>query len=334
MTTPKQFYDTLLDEISVDHETMQHARTKRDEIGAAAVNILKTMGLSEVRFFGSGAVAQGTQNDPLNDVDVVVEVADILPTWQDDPRQALVDICDQITGQSPGSCEIGTHAIKLDLDDEPFTADLVFGLTRSDGGIYIPHCPRDEQHRWIETDPEQHRELVIARNRPHDRAVFSRQIRILKQWSAWCRYADEENRKPLASFHITALALHILGDDWNGHDQWTVQFFEQAAELVHTPLPAPTGIGEPLTTRDPDYAAAHLRRAADETRRALTAPPEQVEEILRGVFGDPALLKQIVSDQSIAVDTRGKFVPAASVAIPAAARVIKPVRSYGDDATT
>jgi hypothetical protein len=256
----------------------------------------------------------------------------VLPAWRDDPHKALEDIAGWIGTEIDGECGIGTHAIKLELEDMPFTADIVYGCTRSGGGILIPHCPTGEPARWVATDPKQHRELVLERNRPYDRAVFSRQVRILKQFNSWCRYRDDQNRKPLASFHITALALHLL-DEWSGHDLWTPQFFEGAAAIIHEPLEPPTGIGEHLMARDPDYAAAELKRAGTQTRRALTGPEDEVEEILRGVFGDPKLLAEITGQDGVAVTRRGTFVPVASAAAAATgSRSVPLVRSYGDAA--
>lgn len=330
--TPKQFYETLLAEIAVDKATMKQARDKRDELGEILVDAVGAR-LANPRYFGTGAVAQGTQTQPLHDVDLVVQTDEILPAWRNDPMGALEDITSWFGPEIDGECEIGTHAIKLSLNDTPFTADIVYGRTRAGGGILIPERRgHGSLGRWIATDPEQHRELVLDRNRPYDRAVFSRQVRILKQFNSWCRYRDDQNRKPLASFHITALALHLL-DDWIGHDLWTPQFFEEAAAIIHQPLAPPTGIGEPLMARDPDYAAAELKRAGAATRHALTAPDDEVEEILRDVFGDPKLLDEITGQNGVAVTGRGTFVSATSAAAAGTGvRSVPPVRSYGDDA--
>lgn len=330
--TVGQFYEQLLDEVAVDDATMKKARAKRDELGGLVVPAIRK-GIGQgvaVRFFGAGALAQGSQIRPLNDVDVVIEAGDILPAWANDPARALRDIASWIEADIGGTYEIGTHAIKFTLPDLPFTADIVFGLTRTGGGLRIPHCPDGGTHCWIETDPEQHRQLVLARNRPHNRAVFSRQLRILKQFNTWCKVMDDQQRKPLASFHVTALALHILGPNFDGHGEWTAQFFREAKRLVHQPLPSPTGIGEQLRARDPGYAAEQLARAEDLVDLAQYSPSD-AESILRKVFGEPRRLHQ-VAHQPVSVTGGGSFVPASSAAAAAAgSRAVKQVRSYGDD---
>jgi hypothetical protein len=117
------------------------------------------------------------------------------------------------------------------------------------------------------------------------------------------RAADE--RKPLSSWHLTALAWWILERPFN-HAEGTPYFFERAAELVLRPLRDPSGIGPALEARDPQLASRLLVDAAAKTRRALAAG-DRADEILRELFGDAGVLRAAVSGQSVAVGAGGTF---------------------------
>jgi hypothetical protein len=174
--------------------------------------------------------------------------------------------------------------------DDDFTADVVIGWRQAQG-ILLPHCPknRPRKHQWIASDPAGHRDMVLARNRAFKESgpsIFSKQIRILKWWNREQQLRDDEERKPLASFHLTALALKILTSA-DSFDRWTPHFFERAAVLVTSPLPDPAGVGEPLEAKDPAYAQRLLADAALKTRRALSVGEKEAEALLYDVFGDP-----------------------------------------------
>jgi hypothetical protein len=271
-----------------------------------------------------GALAQGTQIDPLNDFDGVVEVPELAPEWGGNPLTAMQMVRQWIEPYIDGKFTISSHAIKIEFPDSEFTADIVIGWKRKNG-LLIPHCPDDEAHTWIATDPETHKEQVLARNKEFGGALFTREIRILKWLNRKWKMQDALDRKPLSSFHITAIALHVLTDA-AGHDQLTPHFLEQAAYLVRKQLPDPAGVGEPIEANDPAYASQLLSDAAIKTRQALKVSDGEAEQILRDVFGDPGRLKKVVKEPTVSVGAGGALgVPAA-----VAQRHTRPVRAHGE----
>ncbi len=303
---------------------MDAAREKRDELGKKVVaEVSKRLGTA--RWIPVGALAQGTQIAPLNDVDGVVEIEVIPPEWDANARLALETVRSWIQPVIAGTFEISTHAIKIGFPDEGFTADIVIGRKQA-RGLLIPHCPKDEPHRWIATDPERHKERVLKRNKQVGSAIFTRQIRILKHLNRRWKMADPLERKPLSSFHITALALELLTEP-NTHAEWTPFFLERAAALVMKPLSDPAAVGDPIVGRDPASAGPLLTDAAAKTRRALSVSDEEAEKILREVFGDPERLDKVVNEPSVTVGKRGVL----GVSAAAAVRSTPVVRSHGDD---
>jgi hypothetical protein len=314
------YYLKLLNDIAVGMAAIGKARTKRNELAAVAVAALHGWGLTATGFFPSGALAAGTQIQPLNDVDVVVYAGIIRVGWKDVPRQALVDLCAALRAKGY-ECTISTHAIKVTFPDVAFTADVVFGCTHPEQGLWIPHCPDDERHEWIRTDPKEHARQIRQRNK--DIGVeFARELRILKVLNRRWGLSDPEGRKPISSHHLNALALAVIQTPV-AYATTTPMFLERAAELVLRPLRDPSGVGPELVARDPERAAALMRVAAAETRRALVAG-DDAGRILEGVFGDPATTLGAVAGAPISVAVGG------GLTVGRGTRGVGAGRSYGD----
>lgn len=322
--TAEAFYKDLLKQIAVPQDDINAARKKRDELGEVIVNSLDS-DFDGATFFPAGALAAGTQIRPLNDVDVVVELPHIPQEWVDQPIAAMRAMKDLISGQIRGNFKLSTHAVKITYPDEDFTADVVIGVTQS-RGIAIPECPKDGEHRWIPTHPRRHAQQVRQRNTAFGSAAFSQEIRILKYLNREWKLRDDEERKPLSSFHVTALALAIL-QSRDAFSVMTPNFLEEASRLVLRPLPDPAGVGADLEAKDPQYAAELLAEAGAKTRRALTASEAEAERLLTEVFGEPRKREALLGPRPISVSTSGAFVAGYA---RAGVRAVKPVRSHGD----
>lgn len=259
----------------------------------------------------------------MNDVDVVVELPYIPPEWVDNPSAAMKAVKDVISGKIRGKFELSTHAIKITYPDEDFTADVVIGVTQSKG-IAIPECPSEGEHCWIPTHPRRHAQQVRERNAEFGSAAFSQQIRILKYVNREWKLRDNQERKPLSSFHVTALALAILKSP-NLFSVMTPDFLETASRLALSPLPDPAGVGADLEAKDPQYAAQLLEEAGSKTRQALSASEAEAERLLREVFGEPRRREALLGPGlcfSLKVGSSDDW--------SRRGRAVKSVRSHGD----
>ena len=324
--TAEEFYAALLEAVNVPLADMEDARDCRRRLQKT---LEREVGdhIAGTDTFGTGAIAQATQIRPLHDVDVVVRIPEAPSAWQADPDRAMSDVRSWLEDAVEGTLETTAHAIKITYPDESFTADVVIGQ-RQQQGITLPHCPKDEPHRWIESDPQGHRDLVLGRNtsfKDHGRSILSKEIRIVKCWNREQQLRDEDERKPLASFHVTALALHILTKPAS-FELWTPAFFAAASRLVLAPLPDPSGIGDDIEARDPARASALLADAADKTARALEASDAEAEALLREVFGDPTRRLAITGKGPVSVTAGGTIVGGAV----SGGRSVITVRSHGD----
>jgi hypothetical protein len=323
--TARQFYDDYLKQIAVDKQTLDDARARRDEIAGKAKRAVAEQLGATVKFIPAGALAAGTQIAPLNDVDTVLEAPSRPPAWIGDPGRALRDVRRWIEPVINATYELSTHAIKLTFPDEHFTADIVIATTRTGGGLLIPHCPKDKphEHGWIETHPAAHAQQVRDRNKAIG-YEFAREIRILKALNRQMGLKTNDGRKPLSSFHVTALALTLLHTKID-HATTTPYYLAEAARLVHTPLPDPSGVGPDITARNPQEASLLLRNAADVTARALQVDDAEAERLLDSLFGDPAKTIALISGGPVSVARNGRLIAGAL-----GARTVPTVRSHGD----
>lgn len=321
--TVAQFYDDLLKQIAVPKADIVAAREKRDELGRVMIQAVRGR-FQGSDFYPAGALAAGTQIRPLNDVDVVLELPTVPSDWVDYPQRAMLTIKEMLTGQINGKFELSTHAIKIIYPDEEFTADVVVGWSQP-AGILIPECPTDGRpHRWIATDPKRHAAQVRERNRQFGSPLFSQEIRIMKYLNREWRLRDNDERKPLSSFHVTALGLAILRSRASLAEM-TPLYLEKAAKLVLQPLPDPAEVGETLQAKDPAYASNLLVEAGKKTRRALSASPQEAERLLLEVFGKPSDREALLGPAPVSVSAAGALIPGL-----AGERVVSTVRSHGE----
>lgn len=320
--TTSQFYEELLRQIAVPKSDIEAARQKRDELGRA---ILQALGdrFKSSAFYPAGALAAGTQIRPLNDVDVVIELPTVPSDWVQYPRRAMSTFESMLKDRINGKFELSTHAIKITYPDEEFTADVVIGWKQSQG-IMIPECPKEGKDLWIPTHPRRHAEQVRERNAAFGSPDFSREIRVLKYLNREWKLRDDRERKPLSSFHVTALALSILRSP-RTISQMTPDFLESASRMVFKPLPDPAGVGAPLETKDPNYASELLAEAGEKTRQALSASPQEAERLLLEVFGQPSAREGLLGPNPVSVTASG-----ALVAGTTGERLVTTVRSDGE----
>ncbi len=196
--------------IGVEDEVLRAARERRDLIRM----ILKEE-FSILRAFGSGSVAHGTQNRPLDDADLGLVLdrrsyPELGPDG-DGPKEIAEKVRtvlrDRLKEDYPEARFYlgGRRAIKVTFNDpvgpdaDDFTADVIVALTREDGGLWIPNLKKDE---WEPSDPEKHTEMVLARNKD-TKSTFARVIRLAK-------HANKTHGKKICSFNVTALGLECI----------------------------------------------------------------------------------------------------------------------------
>ena len=300
------------------------ARERRDTLRKSLKKVWWDEHALTVETFPTGSLAQGTQIKPLDDVDVVVTLPSFRGGWCERPQTAREELQTLLEKEVPGQYSFSTHAIQIKNSTENFTSDVLLSVQNaSSPGIWIPHCPKNGDHKWIQSHPAEHRELVKERNRRTDH-MFAREVRILKWLNRKMKEQTPDNRKPISSFHLVTLALELLPKTSFSHATATADFLEDVSERVKTPIEDPSGVGADLVAKDPAAASRLFAEAAWKTREAETIAATDMQKallILKGVFGDVKLMSatqlSVGSAGTLLGDTTGRDIP--------------PVRAYGEE---
>ena len=258
--------------IAVDDAVLKEARARRDRIRDIVEKEFATL-----RTFGSGSLAHGTQNNPLNDADAGVvldrRVYEGLGPDGEGPcaiveevRSVLREI---LTKDYPNARFYtgGRRAIRINFMEplQPgagnFTADLIVAVRRDEGGIWIPDLDADE---WDPSHPERHVELVVARNKATG-SHFARILRLAK-------HANARHGKTIFSFNIMALGLESITEKVSLPEGLTLLLRHAADSLDKGLTKDPAGISGSIKVNVPRRkdAAKRFKEMALLAEEALT----------------------------------------------------------------
>lgn len=244
--TINHLFDEARRRIAVPDEVLKEARKRREVIRDIA-----EQEVAALRTFGSGSLAHGTQNDPLNDADAGVvldrRVYDNLGPDGEGPCSTVEDIRSRVRERLQEEYPKvrfytgGHRAIRVNFMEpiqdgaDNFTADLIVAVRRDAGGLWIPDLDNDS---WDPSHPEHHVELIVDRNRSTD-SQFSRIMRLAK-------HANAHHGKTIVSFNVVALGLEAITEKVSLPEGLAL-FLRHAADSLDGGLTQdPAGISGPI----------------------------------------------------------------------------------------
>ena len=280
-------FDELQTNVNVPEDALREARRRRDLF---RTELAKEPDVVEVR--PSGSLARGTHKDPINDVDLVVLYDESAhPDWNQPGPSAAAALEHARTAVNARLGSAGTgdvrhtrlrnHSVKCFLDDpgdpDAFTVDVTPGVTRSEGGIWIPE---QVNKGWIASDPQYLIDVVAKRHA--DWNEFARLVRVLKRWNA-------DHGDHMKSLTVEVLALDHLPA--SSRQRALAAFFAAAQEAVWYPIEDPAHLcGAIQPDLDQGAASGALSKAAEVAARAIEAEANnetrRAQCLWHEVFGD------------------------------------------------
>lgn len=267
-----ELFEEARERIAVPDDVLREARKRRDEIRRIVEEEFDTL-----RTFGSGSLAHGTQNDPLNDADagvvldrrayenlgpdgdgpcaIIEEVRGVL-------RTRLKEVYPDVRFYTGGHRAIRVNFMEpIQPDGDNFTADLIVAIRRDEGGLYIPDL--DDDGWWDPSDPERHVELIVARNKKTD-SRFARILRLAK-------HANARNGKTIFSFNIAALGLEAITEKVSLPEGLALLLRHAADSLDDGLTEDPAGVSGPIKVNVPRRkdAAKKFKYLAELAEQAL-----------------------------------------------------------------
>lgn len=244
--TVNELFEEARGRIAVLDNVLKEARKRRD-----AIRDIVEEGFDTLWTFGSGSLAHGTQNDPLNDADAGVvldrRVYEDLGPDGDGPCAIVEEVRSvlrpRLKEEYPNVRFFtgGHRAIRVNFmepiqpDGDNFTADLIVAIRRDEGGLWIPDLDNDS---WDPSDPERHAELIVARNKKTS-SRFARILRLAK-------HANARHGKTIVSFNVAALGLESITEKVPLPEGLTL-FLRHAADSLDEGLTEdPAGVSGPI----------------------------------------------------------------------------------------
>jgi hypothetical protein len=339
----------VIGEISVPIEVLTEGKKRRDLVLRLAE---RHPAARKGAGFGSGSVAHGTTNRPLEDADCGIKVNRRYEAFRsfgpdadtDRGPEAFIQLFSEFI--LPGLREhypraevdlTGNRAIKFILND-PITIDewgvvdpyveLIVGLDRVDApGLWIPNRRRQG---WDSADPELHTEMLTERGEKELRVLRAHVIRLAKR--AVKRDGAEGGVSVMCSWNLSALALELVAESTPLAAALLV-FLRGASRSIAASLtedPAPAVI-EPIALPDEvsrEQAALRLEemaRVVEAARRAETK--EGARRELEALYGPE--IEGILKRESRRLAQALKSTGTLATAAPVIARPRKVTRSGG-----
>jgi predicted nucleotidyltransferase len=255
-----------------------------------------------VKTFLSGSYSRKVQVVKLNDVDVIVVLADPDGTFEASAGAALEWMREAAKGSDlVRHTKLGVRAVKLSLHGREFTVDLVAAREPEDGGeglLLARHRPEKGHDDWQLLNPEGQKRAATDKNEETDRAYIPG-VRIVKFW-------NQGEGKPLKNYHAEAILWHALHGP-TGYPELAVRFFDEAyarlAPGVRTPDPGAPGADPVDHLLEADDRAA-ARKKVEKARRMAHQAFESADlgeslDLWAEVFG-PAFPAPSTSSEKIA----------------------------------
>lgn len=345
-----RYIDQLLDDVRAqiepDSAVVEEAVRRRGIVLEAGASYA---GADDV--FGSGSITHGTAICPIHKRDKGLDADGTVvldqrawprlgpETPYNEPPDQIVELYRQHVGEKvraagfPRATATGTkRAIlvrffaPLPCGEDP-SVDLVLGLTRGQGGIWIPNT---EQHRWDPSDPKTHTRLLND---------VAKELRVARARAI--RLAKAENKKTdppaLCSFNIEALAWMYLQEVRPLPESLLALWENGAADLRSRLTPDPAGVSGPIKVADRDAAVRRWEDAARRLGQALR--PGQSDRAVRDllhplwpeyVADDPSQTTARRAETAAAMRSDRPLYPAAAGGFAlAGTTAFKTTRAYG-----
>jgi hypothetical protein len=249
------------DAVRVPDSDNKEAKRVHPEVRGEVEEKLETI----ARTFLSGSYSRKVQVVRLNDVDVIVVLADPEGRYSGSALAALEDI--RAVAEGCGmvlDTDLGVRAVKLVLREHEFTVDLVAALepgNGEDGLLLARHRPDEGYDDWQLLNPQGQRKAASAKNEECD-GIYVPGVRTVKYW-------NEGLDKPLRSYHAESILWHALGGPVE-FPELVVRFFDEAYERLApgatTPDPgAPDA--DPVDKLLDDGERAAARNKVEDARR-------------------------------------------------------------------
>lgn len=254
MKTVAQAFQQFVSSLELTDAERAKADAQRERLRENVRNQLVTS-----RDFISGSYGRRTAIRPLNDIDIFC----VLDAPAASAELAVGEVFDALRRVYPQSdLRRQSRSVNIDFKGTGIGFDII--PARTAGADY--EIPDRKASKWIRTNPEKHREALVAAN---DRAggKLNPLIKALKCWNV-------EHAKPLRSFHLEVMCYTAFAGPPTDYRGGATRLFEYCTGRIRGCCPDPACVG-------PDIDADMTESDRDKAYRALASGFETAQRAMR-----------------------------------------------------
>lgn len=267
MMTVTEAFDAFRQRLELTQTEREDAQRRHTEVR----NCIRG-GFGIARDFLTGSYARNTKTKPLKDIDIFFVLGKSEQHWRGKPPNAILAAFEKelLKAYPREDVEKGRRCVTVEFDKVYTTQDQDGKVLSIDavpafdvGGHY--EIPDGVLGKWIESDPEVHKEEATAKNKQ----LSGKWVPFVKMCKRWNRNAGKLV-KPM--FLIEVMAHGLVDPPFNNYPDEVVRFFSAAQAGIDEDWPDPAGLG-PLVSDQMDAKARSEAKQAfrDAERLAVQA---------------------------------------------------------------
>lgn len=227
------------------------------------------------RAFLAGSYARKVQTVRLKDIDIIVVLNDPDGTFNVSANAALERLrqaaktCDIVAGTRKG-----VRAMKLTIDGEEFTVDLVAALEDPFGDLRLArYLPNEYFDDWTSANPQGQLDAHWQKNKDTE-GIFIPTVRIVKYWNQRTKY---NGKNAMPSYLAESMLFHALTSKL-GYADAVAKFFRAAETHLAISSPTVSCPGSPGNKVDERLDDARRQFALEKVQDALVHVDEALAQ--------------------------------------------------------
>jgi hypothetical protein len=262
MITVAEAFETFRKRLELTQTEREDAQRRHTELRECIRE-----GFKVERDFLTGSYARNTKTKPLRDIDIFFVLDADERHWRDEAPSAILEAFEKqlLKTHSRDAVERGRRCVTVEFDKVYTTQDQdgkVLSIDAvpafdADGHYEIPDGTLS---RWIESDPEVHKEEATAKNK----LLAGKWVPFVKMAKHWNRNSG----KLISPMFLVEVMAHSLVDPpFNNYPDEVLRYFSSAQTAIEQGWADPAGRGPPVSDQMDASARAAARKALRDAER-------------------------------------------------------------------
>jgi predicted nucleotidyltransferase len=288
MITVAEAFETFRQRLELTKTEREDAQRRHTEVRECIRSALQID-----RDFLTGSYARNTKTKPLKDIDIFFVLGEDERHWRSKPPKEVLVAFEECLSNTYGREDVkcGRRCVTVEFEKRYQTQDkdgkvlsIDFVPAFDAGGHY--EIPDGKLGKWIESDPEVHKDEATAKNKRLD----GKWVPFVKMGKRWNR---ESGKVVKPMFLMEVIAQDLVDPPFNNFPDEMVRYFSAMQIAIEQDWPDPAGLGpmvsDQMDTNEKAAAKNALRQAERLSVQAMRAEQQgrtgEALQLWRQIFG-------------------------------------------------